>query len=654
MLYSILSESKHFPVITADDSMNSKSIMGGKAWGLLWMLAKGLPVPPALVIPTSGFALYDLHPELALSDLKASIPKVLEHFKDVMGYVPLLSVRSGAAVSMPGMMDTVLNVGLDAESWADHETRLGPATANDCFFRFLEMYPATVCGMEKEAIAKLHTSEDRLRYLYGKGFVYPSREDQLLNAVEAVWKSWDSDRAKFFRQQNGIPDDMGTAVTIQAMVFGNRDDKSATGVLFSRNPDTGADVITGEFLVNAQGEEVVAGTATPSPLSEMKSWSPELHKALCTYAKDLEAAAGDFQDIEFTVESGKLWILQTRAAKRTHQAELRYVLDTKKGQERQLALRRLLAAGVVDAASGPSIAPAWKKAPYVTGIPACTGVVKAKVLHSMPKYPGKELFILVRPETTPDDIQAMTAAAGVITMHGGSTSHAAVVARGMNRPCVVGCGKKVSDFKEGTLVTMCGATGRVWREDVPIVAPVDAYSAMVLNEVAQSCPGDWVLSKFPVKAKKLWLVVESLFSAWSSDAAAALEMCEEMVLDLRFSPMYQLLYGQTPEALAQMVQHWSQNLLKKSSAKKMRLTGSSDLCKAMEAAGLPVIQRVESIEQLILATGSDLMSMGELNTMQKKAVARLTELGLKVPKPITFGAGSGGVEVVPLSEMVES
>jgi phosphohistidine swiveling domain-containing protein len=325
------------------------------------------------------------------------------------------------------------------------------------------MYCATVLGMNKEEIQGAWAAGTKL--------VPNTPKEQTLAAIEAVFKSWNNDRAKFYRKMHNIPEEWGTAVVLQAMVFGNMGETSCTGVLFTRNPDTGSAVVTGEFLVNAQGEDVVAGVKTPQKLLQMADWNGSVYLELLANVKKMEDLKGDVQDVEFTVQEGKLYILQTRNAKRTPMATVRIAVDYfQEGKlSREEALKRVKVVDY-DIANQDVLDPSFKDEPWVTGIPACSGVVTGKVvLSAQAAVDSKEPCILITKETTPDDIAGMFAAKGVVTMEGGATSHAAVVARGMNKPCVVGVGIDVKEFAEGSTVSFDGATGRIWLKEVPVV-----------------------------------------------------------------------------------------------------------------------------------------------------------------------------------------
>lgn len=449
----------------------SPNVLGGKGAGLVYLSSIGVPVPPGFIIPTSACNDYFKSPSAVMLAIKEQIQPYLAALKKHFGYMPLLSVRSGARKSMPGMMDTILNVGLDQNVVTEWRKRLGDACVTDSRRRLIEMYGSVVCGIDRKLFHGLDAKQCRDVFTAKMGCPFPEADIQLMNSIEAVFKSWNNERAKIYRKLNSIPDEWGTAVTVQAMVFGNMNDKSGTGVLFTRNPDTGEDVVTGEFLPKAQGEDVVAGSSTPLPLTKMHSWNQPVLAALLDTVKKLETAKGDVQDVEFTIENGKLYILQTRTAKRSARAAIRIAMEMYKAGilavsdvVNRVSFREYLLA------ASPTVDPAFKTPPEFTGLSACSGVVTGKVVYNKASaLECKEPCVLVSEDTTPDDIGAMLAASAVLTMTGGATSHAAVVARALNKPTVVGLGAKVSDFPEGSIVSICGSSGRVWKEAVPVV-----------------------------------------------------------------------------------------------------------------------------------------------------------------------------------------
>jgi pyruvate, orthophosphate dikinase len=488
----------------------NKNILGGKGANLDGMASIGLPVPPGFTITTEMCSAYYDNGQTFPDSVRAEVAVGLQHIEHVTGRAfgdsanPLLvSVRSGARVSMPGMMDTVLNLGLNDATVEGLATSSGDARfAWDSYRRFIQMYADVVLELDhgsfEEAleIAKedqgyyldTELSADDLRALvavykklvadqWGKPFpqdVY----DQLWGAVGAVFGSWESDRAKVYRRINNIPGDWGTAVNVQAMVFGNMGETSATGVAFTRDPATGENAYYGEYLINAQGEDVVAGIRTPQyltlaareragakPLS-MEEAMPEVYGELARVFAILETHYRDMQDIEFTVERGQLWMLQTRSGKRTAKAALKIALD------------QLL---------HPTLDPSAKRDVLTKGLPASPGAASGKIVFDADTAERHndmgEAVILVRIETSPEDIHGMHAAKGILTARGGMTSHAAVVARGMGRPCVSGAGSIVIDaaakalrvagreLREGDILTLDGSTGEVMAGEVPTLQP---------------------------------------------------------------------------------------------------------------------------------------------------------------------------------------
>lgn len=434
-----------------DVTETSKEILGGKGAGLVWMSQNDYPVPPGFIIPTTYWTAYDMNPSGVMETIAQDIAPYLTKLKEHFGYVPLLSVRSGARVSMPGMMDTILNVGLDSTNSAFWTDKLGPAAYADTLSRLAAMYTKTV----------------------GVGVVPTTGEKQLLGAIEAVFKSWNSDRAKTFRKLHGYDDSWGTAVVIQAMVFGNLNADSATGVLFTRDTNTGAKTMTGEFIIRAQGEDIVAGTHTPRPIHpDFVKWSAHASGYLIGLASRMEAERREVQDIEFTVQDGKLYLLQCRTARRTARANLQFALDfIHEGRITEAEAVRRISARDLDLLDSIQIDPGFAKKPDYTGIAASQGIVTGKpVFTSEDAVASTEPCILITQETTPEDIAGMNAAVGIITLKGGLTAHAAVVARGMNKPCIVGLGGTVTKFKKAAHVSMDGATGRIWRSKVPVVS----------------------------------------------------------------------------------------------------------------------------------------------------------------------------------------
>ena len=464
----------------------SKESLGGKGYGLWWMQQQGIHVPPALIIPTSMCVEYMKNPVTVMKMIKGQIPTIRQFFLTHMGFMPLLSVRSGARVSMPGMMDTILNVGLDDTNYTQWQERLGTKCVIDSRRRLIQMYGQVVKAfphdkMEGDDFMSVSLAYKRLTRSekHPEGEDFPYADVQILSAIEAVFKSWNNERAQTYRKLNDIPDDWGTAVVIQAMVFGNFNENSATGVLFTRNPDSGENEVNGDFLINAQGEDVVAGTHTPSKLSAMPYWNGVVANELLNVADKLEELAKDMQDVEFTVQDGKLYILQTRSGARSAQAAVRIALDMlSEGMIDELTACSRVTAKQIDLADMPVIEPKFITAPKFMGLPACSGIVTGSPVFSSAEavQASKEgqKVILITKETTPEDIAGMNAAVGVITMEGGATAHAAVVARAMNKPCITGVGQSPELFQQ-EIISMCGATGRIWFCVVPVIEGAQKY-----------------------------------------------------------------------------------------------------------------------------------------------------------------------------------
>ena len=475
-------------IITLDGAtLPDKDLIGGKAWSVARMLSLGLPVPPAFVVTTQACRAFladgslpaGLEEEIAqgIAYLEARTERTFGH-----GPKPLLvSVRSGAPISMPGMMDTVLNLGITPQTEASLAAECGDAAfARDVHRRFHDLYAHIVlkaAACEFDGKANAADWDAQIRAATGASLPESLRE-RLFAAVRAVFDSWNSRRARRYRDHHGIPHELGTAVTIQAMVFGNLDARSGTGVLFSRNPLTGAPQPYGEYLARAQGEDVVSGKFTPDALSAMRASVPAAHAALMSAASTLERASGDVQDIEFTVQNGELYLLQSRAAKRAPAAAVRIAVDmVREGLiDEDVALARVtpeqvrlllaphLAGGEADRAEV-----------LATGEGACPGVGRGIVVTDADAAEARakagEAVILARPTTSPEDVHGMLAAKAVITETGGSTSHAAVVSRALGLPCVVGCGSGKLAALAGRSVTVDGAFGRVFAGSLDVVTP---------------------------------------------------------------------------------------------------------------------------------------------------------------------------------------
>jgi len=504
-----------------EGSADMRALLGGKGANLAEMTTLGLPVPFGFTVTTEACTKY-------YEDKKTIAPEIIEQINEALAIVEeqagkkfgdpsnpyLVSVRSGARASMPGMMDTILNLGLN------DQTVLGMAEltnnerfAFDSYRRFIQMFSDVVmevekakfdeifndvkrknkCNLDTELTAdNLKDVVDRYKKLYleEKGVEFPQDPRiQLMEAIKAVFRSWDNPRAIVYRRKNDIPSDWGTAVNVQSMVFGNMGNDSGTGVAFTRNPSTGETKLYGEFLMNAQGEDVVAGIRTPSPIEELRTTMPDVYKQFVTIANTLEMHYRDMQDMEFTIERGHLFMLQTRNGKRTAAAALQIAVDlvAEKMITKEEALMKI-EPKALDALLHPTFEPkALKKAePIATGLPASPGAACGRVYFSAEEAieasKHGEKVILVRTETSPEDIEGMYAAEGVLTARGGMTSHAAVVARGMGTCCVAGCSDVMiiekshtfttasgHVFNEGDWLSLDGSTGNVYGEALPTI-----------------------------------------------------------------------------------------------------------------------------------------------------------------------------------------
>ncbi|HET9622517.1 MAG TPA: pyruvate, phosphate dikinase [Kofleriaceae bacterium] len=520
---------KQFGGGSAEGRASDKALLGGKGANLAEMASLGLPVPPGFTITTEVCRHVMEHgagnyPDGLDAEVAEALTKVEALTKTKFGDAsePLLvSVRSGAPASMPGMMDTILNLGLNDETVAALAQRSGnPRFAWDCYRRFVAMYGEVVMGVtaehehDEEPFDKIledvklkhrakrdqDLKEDALREAVERfkaeikratGHDFPTDvKTQLWGAIGAVFRSWDNPRADYYRKLNNISSAMGTAVNVQAMVFGNLGDDCATGVAFTRNPATGEAHLYGEFLTNAQGEDVVAGIRTPEPIDELAKKLPAAHAELVRLAKVLEDHFRDMQDLEFTIQSGQLFMLQTRSGKRTGRAMVKVAVDLVaegKINPREAVLR--IEPSKLDEVLHPTIDPKARPTPIAKGLPASPGAAIGKVVFTASAAAEwaqrGEVVILVRTDTSPEDIHGMKAAAGILTARGGMTSHSAVVARGMGKCCVTACtalrveaakrtasfvgGGKEHKLKEGDLLTLDGSTGEVFLGQAPLV-----------------------------------------------------------------------------------------------------------------------------------------------------------------------------------------
>ena len=500
-----------------EGNADMRNLLGGKGANLAEMTNLGLPIPPGFTVTTEACTDYYNHGRSISEEIQTQIFDALALLEEKLGKKfgdtenPLLvSVRSGARASMPGMMDTILNLGLTDISVEGFAKRTGnPRFAYDSYRRFIQMFSDVVMEVPKSLFErvideikedrKVHfdtelTAEDlkevirRFKEIYkekmGEEFPQEPRV-QLMEAVKAVFRSWDNERAIVYRRMNDIPGDWGTAVNVQSMVFGNMGNTSGTGVAFTRNPSTGAKGIYGEYLINAQGEDVVAGIRTPQPITRLEEDLPECYEEFLKIANRLEEHYRDMQDMEFTIEDGKLYFLQTRNGKRTAQAALQIACDlVDEGMiTPQEAVSRIEAKSL-DQLLHPTFDPDALKKGTVMGqaLPASPGAAAGKIYFTAEEakeaHETGERVILVRLETSPEDIEGMHAAEGILTVRGGMTSHAAVVARGMGTACISGCGDIVIDEKkkqftlggktyfEGDYISLDGSTGKIYDGDI--------------------------------------------------------------------------------------------------------------------------------------------------------------------------------------------
>lgn len=517
---------------SADGDASMKNLLGGKGANLAEMSSLGLPVPPGFTITTEVCTWYYANQETYPSDLTDQVKAALAHVEGVVGKTfgdaanPLLvSVRSGARASMPGMMDTVLNLGLNDETVEGLAKLSGDRRfAFDSYRRFITMYSNVVLGLGHDDFEEvLDDHKDRLgvsvdteltaenwekvvgdyKALVERELGKPFPQDpqaQLWGAVGAVFESWMNDRAKFYRRMHDIPESWGTAVNVQSMVFGNMGETSATGVAFTRNPSTGENKLYGEFLINAQGEDVVAGIRTPQSLTkagreEMGETAPSMEEAMpqvfaqfVDVVGRLESHYRDMQDIEFTVEQGRLWMLQTRNGKRTAKSALKIAVDlASEGVISQDEAVSRVEPAALDQLLHPTLDPKAARTVVAAGLPASPGAATGKIVFDADEAErlgqNGDAVILVRDETSPEDIHGMHAARGIVTARGGMTSHAAVVARGMGRPCVSGAGEisinekagtftaRGRTFKAGEVITIDGGKGEVLDGAVAMIEP---------------------------------------------------------------------------------------------------------------------------------------------------------------------------------------
>jgi len=513
--------SKKYVYLFSEANASMKNLLGGKGANLAEMTALGLPVPQGFTMSTEACNRY-------YEDGKVIADDIVEEFYEALGKLekindknfgdpndPLLvSVRSGARVSMPGMMDTVLNLGLNDVAVEGLAKLTGNARfAYDSYRRFIQMFSDVVMGIEKSKFEEILDAKKELKgyasdtdlttedlkkivqrykalYIVERGEEFPQEpKEQLLESIKAVFRSWDNQRAIIYRRMNDIPSEWGTAVNVQAMVYGNMGDDSGTGVAFTRDPSTGEKMLYGEYLMNAQGEDVVAGIRTPKMISELQETLPEIYDEFVAIADKLEDHYCDMQDMEFTIERGKLYMLQTRNGKRTAAAALKIAVDlVEEGKLSHEEALLKVEPKQLDALLHPTFNPDAidKATPMARGLAASPGAATGKIYFNAKEaaeaVEAGEQVILVRLETSPEDIEGMYAANGILTSRGGMTSHAAVVARGIGTCCVSGCGEiMISErnktmtadgrvFHEGDNISIDGSTGLVYGEAIPTIA----------------------------------------------------------------------------------------------------------------------------------------------------------------------------------------
>ena len=508
---------KKFVFLFSEGNASMRELLGGKGANLCEMTRQNLPVPKGFIVSTEACSDFYVNNQNLSVLIEKQIFKALSKIEKQTGKRfgsidnPLiLSVRSGARISMPGMMDSILNLGLNDEIVRGFSKISNPRFAYDCYRRFIQMYSNVVEGIDIDEFEKVIDSikkaskikldkdlslndlkllikEYKKIYKSFVGKPFPQNvHDLLINSVKAVFKSWNNNRAILYRRMNNIPDDWGTAVNIQCMVFGNLNEQSGTGVAFTRNPANGDNNIYGEYLMNAQGEDVVAGIRTPLPISQLKIQNESIYNEFVSYAKNLEKFYRDMQDMEFTIENNKLYILQTRNGKRTAKASLKIAVDlVSEGLINEKEAIDRLEPNKLDTILHPILDENILKnyEPIAVGLPASPGGCCGKIVFSPEKaiefHEKGEKSVLVRLETSPEDIEGMTIAEGILTARGGMTSHAAVVARGLGTVCISGCEKiefsknfvKIGKetFCEGELISLDGNTGFVYKGEIPTI-----------------------------------------------------------------------------------------------------------------------------------------------------------------------------------------
>lgn len=588
--------------VREEDLAAGKEYWGGKGFGLMQMCADKLPVPPGFTITANACRAFRKNPDKLMAALEQDLPTYLGWLQEQFGYMPLLSVRSGARVSMPGMMDTILNVGVTSTNVTEWAARIGEHCAADSRVRFNHMFKSTV------------------------GFAAPDDPaKQVRDCIAAVFNSWMSARAIEYRKLHNIPEDWGTAVNIQAMVFGNMGDDSGTGVAFTRDPSTGENKIVGEFLQNAQGEDVVAGIKTPVPLWEIrKLLGITKYNALVKLLQKLDAKYTDMQDVEFTFQKGELFLLQTRSGKRSAAAAFRIADELVEAGVINLATARkrvsfdqFVTAQRPALAEKPTIAKLGK--PVTTGIAGSIGVVVGRVAFDMADIDklGKDPVVLVRHETTPDDIAMMAKSAGIITAIGGFTSHAAVVARGMNIPCVTGTAGLTADgiaasingkaIKAGDWLTLDGSTGRIWVGQGVVQQADTGYTIKFLQRLVAD-EGVRLRTTTPTSRAYNVAAETTDLVAW---AKAAREV-EDAVIDLRGLSAWMppadaqfvgMIGGDNSSNLEAAVAALTEAKAKPNVSVLLPDGSPNKLFAQLQASGFDVIRAVDTLEEAVTTKG---------------------------------------------------
>ncbi len=541
LVNTTLAQPENVPIGTAvvrlDGSIRlPRELVGNKGFGLDAMRRNGLPVPPAFAISTEACRAWQREPEALMARIWDDVLDALRWLESETGRVfggderpQLVSVRSAAAESMPGMMDTVLDLGIDDGVQRALARAGGAVFAADTRKRFEHMYRKIVLRDDEQPVP-----------------ADPSR--QLRGAIEAVFASWNSPRARTYRAHHGLGDEAGTAVIVQAMVFGNLDHNSGTGVLFTRDPMTGAAEPFGEWLPGGQGEDVVSGTTDCLPISALRESMPEAHDALMTAGRTLEQLGADVQDIEFTIESGTLWLLQTRTAKRSAAAAVRIALALRaEGAIDDAEVIRRVEPAQIATLLLPALQPDTRAAAplLATGLPACPGIARGRVVtdpdEAVDAADEGEQVVLVRTATSPDDVHGMLAAQGIVTAFGGATSHAAVVSREIGRPAVVGCGAEALAALEGKIVTVDGDHGEVREGALELTAwsETDNPDLRALTEIAARLTPLRVLAPGTPDIPQLTEITEravaAALAAGATEVAAASPL-RTLLIAARLSP----------------------------------------------------------------------------------------------------------------------